>query len=87
MKVSLIKKIMIRKFLCQGCFSWRLKAAHPGVDTLVQTVGMSEPAREAFLEVFGADNEETVVGFAVMASSARRSTWWANGWSGRSSWG
>ena len=44
----------------------RFCSAHPDVETLVQTSGMSERAREEFLAVFDADNQETVVGFAVM---------------------
>jgi DNA excision repair protein ERCC-2 len=38
----------------------------PEVRTLVQTSRMSERQKEGFLAVFDADNEETVVGFAVM---------------------
>ncbi len=45
-----------------GCF---LMAA-PGVDVLAQKPGMSETERQAFLDVFGAENDRTVVGFAVM---------------------
>ena len=44
----------------------RFAAAHPAVETLLQTSGMSERAREEFLAVFDADNQETMVGFAVM---------------------
>lgn len=42
------------------------RQAHPGVRTLAQTTRMTEQQKEAFLAVFDADNEETVVGFAVM---------------------
>ncbi|MEW6750495.1 MAG: ATP-dependent DNA helicase [Candidatus Latescibacterota bacterium] len=44
----------------------QFRQAHPGVRTLVQTPGMSERQKEGFLSVFDADNEETVLGFAVM---------------------
>lgn len=41
-------------------------AAYPQVQILVQETRMSEPAREAFLAGFASDNQETLVGFAVM---------------------
>ncbi len=41
-------------------------ARHPGVPILVQRPGMSEAEREAFLEAFGAEHGETLLGFAVM---------------------
>ena len=44
----------------------RFSEAHPEMEMLVQTSGMSERRREEFLAVFDADNPETVVGFAVM---------------------
>jgi len=44
----------------------RFCQAYPNIEILVQTTGMSEPQREAFLAVFDADNLDTVVGFAVM---------------------
>jgi len=52
------------RYLDQVHIHFRL--AHPGVRTLVQTARMSEAQKEDFLAVFDADNEETVVGFAVM---------------------
>jgi len=44
----------------------RFRAVHPDVEILVQTTGMSESRREAFLSVFREDNPEIMVGFAVM---------------------
>jgi len=44
----------------------RFTARHPDVRTIVQTPGMPEEAREAFLRAFTADNPETLVGFTVM---------------------
>ena len=44
----------------------RFGQSHPGIETLVQRSGMSEGEREDFLAVFAADNDETMVGFAVM---------------------
>ena len=44
----------------------RFSTAHPEVEILVQKTGMSEAQREDFLALFDADNQETVVGFAVM---------------------
>lgn len=44
----------------------RFCAAHPDVQTLVQSAGMSEPQREKFLAVFDAENADTLLGFAVM---------------------
>ncbi|MEW6304609.1 MAG: helicase C-terminal domain-containing protein, partial [Verrucomicrobiota bacterium] len=42
------------------------QAAHPKVRTLVQTPGMTEAGREAFLAEFHTEHRETLVGFAVM---------------------
>ena len=39
---------------------------HPHMETILQTPGMSEPEREAFLRRFSQDNPQTLVGFAVM---------------------
>jgi DNA excision repair protein ERCC-2 len=39
---------------------------NPQIQTLLQTPGMSEPEREAFLKRFSDDNLQTLVGFAVM---------------------
>jgi DNA excision repair protein ERCC-2 len=39
---------------------------NPQVETILQTSGMSEPEREAFLKRFSEDNPQTLVGFAVM---------------------
>ncbi len=44
----------------------RFHAAHPDVQILVQSTGMSERQREEFLAVFDAENPDTLVGFAVM---------------------
>ncbi len=41
-------------------------AEFPGVETIVQTPGMTEESRESFLARFSRDNPETLVGFAVM---------------------
>ncbi|MBI2506420.1 MAG: ATP-dependent DNA helicase [Candidatus Latescibacteria bacterium] len=46
--------------------SSRFRAAHPDVEILVQSSGMSERQREEFLAVFDAENPDTLVGFAVM---------------------
>ncbi len=42
------------------------QSAAPGVKTLAQRPGMSEPEREQFLGAFSAEHEETLVGFAVL---------------------
>jgi DNA excision repair protein ERCC-2 len=39
---------------------------HPHMETILQTPGMSEPEREAFLQRFSRDNLQTLIGFAVM---------------------
>jgi DNA excision repair protein ERCC-2 len=39
---------------------------HPEVKTIVQDTGMSEDEKERFLDAFQAENEETLVGFAVL---------------------
>jgi DNA excision repair protein ERCC-2 len=39
---------------------------NPQIETILQTSGMSEPEREAFLKRFSEDNPQTLVGFAVM---------------------
>ncbi|MBM3838131.1 MAG: ATP-dependent DNA helicase [Verrucomicrobia bacterium] len=39
---------------------------YPGVSTLAQAPGMTEEAREAFLQAFRSDHDRTLVGFAVM---------------------
>jgi DNA excision repair protein ERCC-2 len=39
---------------------------NPQIETILQTSGMSEPDREAFLKRFSDDNPQTLVGFAVM---------------------
>ncbi len=39
---------------------------NPQIETILQTSGMSEPEREAFLRRFSEDNPQTLVGFAVM---------------------
>jgi len=39
---------------------------NPQIKTILQTAGMSEPEREAFLERFTDENPQTLVGFAVM---------------------
>jgi DNA excision repair protein ERCC-2 len=39
---------------------------HPDVDTIVQSAGMGEGLREAFLARFSAQNQGTLVGFVVM---------------------
>ena len=39
---------------------------NPQIQTILQTSGMSEPEREAFLKHFSDDNPQTLVGFAVM---------------------
>ena len=44
----------------------RFAEAYPALAAEVQRPGMSEAEREEFLAVFDADNEATVVGFAVM---------------------
>jgi len=44
----------------------RFQAQLPETQLLVQDRGMSEVEREAFLARFSADNQETVIGFAVM---------------------
>lgn len=41
-------------------------ARDPHTEIIVQTPGMSEPEREAFLRRFSQDNPHTLVGFAVM---------------------
>jgi DNA excision repair protein ERCC-2 len=41
-------------------------AHNPQTETILQTPGMSEPEREAFLRRFSQDNPQTLVGFAVM---------------------
>jgi DNA excision repair protein ERCC-2 len=41
-------------------------ADNPDTETIIQTPGMSEPDREAFLKRFSQDNLKTLVGFAVM---------------------
>ncbi|MDT3425492.1 Rad3-related DNA helicase [Paenibacillus forsythiae] len=41
-------------------------AGQPGVRMLVQGSGMNEEERERFLEAFRPDNEETLLGFAVL---------------------
>ncbi|MDX1707614.1 MAG: ATP-dependent DNA helicase [Desulfobacterales bacterium] len=41
-------------------------AHNPHTETILQTPGMSEPEREAFLNRFSRDNRQTLVGFAVM---------------------
>ena len=41
-------------------------ARYPHIDFIVQTPGMSEPEREAYLKRFSQDNQQTLVGFAVM---------------------
>ncbi|MEJ2474125.1 MAG: helicase C-terminal domain-containing protein [Desulfobacterales bacterium] len=42
------------------------KESCPEVDTVLQTPGMPEADRSAFLDRFSRDNPETLVGFAVM---------------------
>ncbi|NKB66243.1 MAG: ATP-dependent DNA helicase [Candidatus Latescibacteria bacterium] len=44
----------------------RFGQVYPGVEVLVQKSGMSESERDDFLAVFAADNDDTMVGFAVM---------------------
>lgn len=44
----------------------RFQAPGPGVRIVVQTPAMAEGEREAFLSVFAAEHNETVIGFAVM---------------------
>ena len=44
----------------------RFKKAHPQVETLVQSSGMSEREREDFLAFFESGNRKTMVGFALM---------------------
>jgi DNA excision repair protein ERCC-2 len=39
---------------------------NPQIQTILQTSGMSEPEREAFLKRFSDDHPQTLVGFAVM---------------------
>lgn len=39
---------------------------YPEIRTLIQDTGMSEQARESFLASFRSDNEETLLGFAVL---------------------
>jgi DNA excision repair protein ERCC-2 len=39
---------------------------NPQIKTILQTAGMSEPEREAFLQRFADENPQTLVGFAVM---------------------
>ena len=39
---------------------------NPQIKTILQTAGMSEPEREAFLQRFKDENPQTLVGFAVM---------------------
>jgi DNA excision repair protein ERCC-2 len=39
---------------------------NPQIETILQTSGMPEPDREAFLKRFSDDNPQTLVGFAVM---------------------
>ena len=41
-------------------------AENPHTDTILQSPGMSEPEREAFLKKFSRDKLKTLVGFAVM---------------------
>jgi DNA excision repair protein ERCC-2 len=41
-------------------------SASPDTVTVMQTPGMSEQERERFIERFSKDNEETLIGFAVM---------------------
>jgi len=41
-------------------------ADNPHTETILQTRGMAEPEREAFLKRFSQDNSQTLVGFAVM---------------------
>ena len=44
----------------------RFQALHPEVSTVSQRSRMSESQKEEFLALFAADNERTVIGFAVM---------------------
>ena len=44
----------------------RFAAEHPDVTTIMQSRGMEEEDRQAFLDQFDADNAEVLVGFAVM---------------------
>lgn len=39
---------------------------YPEIRTLMQDTGMSEQARESFLAAFSPDNDETLLGFAVL---------------------
>ena len=43
-----------------------LSGMHPNLEMVLQTPGMSEDDREAYLEKFTHDNPKTLVGFAVM---------------------
>jgi len=53
-------------------YAYMLKAYHaftadsPNTETILQTPGMAEPEREAFLKHFSQDNSQTLIGFAVM---------------------
>jgi DNA excision repair protein ERCC-2 len=53
-------------------YAYMLKVYHaftadnPHMETILQTAGMTEPQREAFLERFSQDNLQSLVGFAVM---------------------
>jgi hypothetical protein len=50
------------------------------VQILVQEREMDDADRAAFLTAFQSQNNQTLVGFAVMGGfSARESTWWASG--------
>jgi DNA excision repair protein ERCC-2 len=44
----------------------RFVAEHPDVTTIIQSRGMAEEDRQAFLDQFDADNASVLVGFAVM---------------------
>ena len=52
------------KYMDEVCS--RFRAAHPGTHTVSQRSGMSESQKDEFLSLFAADNDATVVGFAVM---------------------
>ncbi len=44
----------------------RFRKAHPQVETIVQSRGMSEHEREKFLSLFDSESPKTMVGFALM---------------------
>ena len=52
------------RYMAEVC--GRFQTTHPDVPILVQTSGMSETGREAFLTAFDGERSETLVGFAVM---------------------